>query len=127
MVVKASYKPGQKGTRKLVKQYGDQLICVRYRYDYENHKKYKTIELIIDEDHWTPAPPHPDEYERPVQTRTIYTRQAGLRVGLFEKELQQKVKSLGATWSREDKLWYLNEHTAHQAGLEDRIVKFGSK
>lgn len=26
-------KPGQKGTKRLVEQYGDALLCVRYRYD----------------------------------------------------------------------------------------------
>jgi hypothetical protein len=126
MVVKATYKPGQKGTHKLVKQYGDQLICVRYRYDYANHKKYKTIELIIDEADWTPLPPHPDE-ERPVQTETHYTRQVGVRVGWNEKELQQQVKALGGIWSRQDRLWYANEYHIRQAGLDDRIVKMGSK
>jgi hypothetical protein len=28
-------KPGQKGTKRLLAQYGDRLICVRYRYDAE--------------------------------------------------------------------------------------------
>jgi hypothetical protein len=26
-------KPGQKGTKQLLAQYGDRLVCVRYRYD----------------------------------------------------------------------------------------------
>lgn len=31
--VRATLLPGQKGTVRLHKEYGDQLICVRYRYD----------------------------------------------------------------------------------------------
>jgi hypothetical protein len=29
----AHLKPGQKGTQRLQKKYGDALLCVRYRYD----------------------------------------------------------------------------------------------
>lgn len=40
---------GMKGTKKLVEEYGDKLICVRYRNDCERKRKVKTIEIIIDE------------------------------------------------------------------------------
>ena len=80
-------------------------------------------EANINEDHRTPPPPQQHGHERPVQTETVCTRLAGLKVVLFKKELQQKVKSLGGTWSREGKLYYLNEYTVHQAGLNDRILK----
>src|SRR3989337_4595328 len=49
--------PGQRGTRKQVAAYGDRLICIRYRYDAEKKKRYKTAELIIEETAWTPPPP----------------------------------------------------------------------
>jgi hypothetical protein len=55
MEVKVTLKPGQNGTKHLVEQYGDQLICVRYRYDKVKRKRYKTIELIIDEQAWLEA------------------------------------------------------------------------
>ena len=32
MEVKVTLKPGQNGTKRLVEHYGDQLVCVRYRY-----------------------------------------------------------------------------------------------
>jgi hypothetical protein len=38
-------KPGQKGTRQLLSQYGDRLVCVRYRYDAQQKKRFKTVEL----------------------------------------------------------------------------------
>ena len=48
MKTRVSLKPGDKGTRQLHAQYGDRLICVRYRYDPKARMRYKTIELIVD-------------------------------------------------------------------------------
>jgi hypothetical protein len=47
--VRTTLAPGQNGTKRLLRQYGDQLVCVRYRYDKLRGKRLKTIELIIDE------------------------------------------------------------------------------
>jgi len=33
MEVRATLLPGQDGTKQLQKLYGEQLVCVRYRYD----------------------------------------------------------------------------------------------
>ena len=49
MKVRRILQAGQPGTKKLVKRYGDNMLCVRYRYDEDKMMKYKTIELIIDE------------------------------------------------------------------------------
>lgn len=48
--------PGQNGAKKLQVQYGERLLCVRYRYDRQLCKSYKTVELIIEEAAWTPPP-----------------------------------------------------------------------
>jgi hypothetical protein len=44
--------PGQPGTKKLLAQYGSDLVCVRYRYDSEQKLKFKTIELIVEKGPW---------------------------------------------------------------------------
>ena len=55
-------KPGQKGTKQLLAQYGDRLICVRYRYDPERTKRLKTVELVVGERDWAPRrPPYTDD------------------------------------------------------------------
>ena len=54
MKVKSTLAAGTKGTKQLTEQYGDQLICVRYRYDETKQKRYKTVELIVDEQEWAP-------------------------------------------------------------------------
>ena len=47
-------RPGDRGTIRLVRKYGEKLIRVRYRYDLETQKCVKTVELIIDERPWAP-------------------------------------------------------------------------
>jgi hypothetical protein len=41
--------PGQKGTKKLLREYGAQLVCVRYRYDAERRLRFTTVELIVEQ------------------------------------------------------------------------------
>ena len=50
-------KPGRPGTKQLLAEYGDRLLCVRYRYDDERHLRYKTAEVIVEETPWTPTAP----------------------------------------------------------------------
>ena len=56
MLVRTVRKPGERGTQLLVKEYGARLACIRYRYDPEKLKRYKTVELIIGEETWVPPP-----------------------------------------------------------------------
>lgn len=119
MHVLAVRRPGQKGTRRLSEQYGTRLVCVRYRYDANAKKRYKTIELIVEEAGWQP-PPQPDSLSAP-PPRPI--RRVGVRVGFHEKELRQRVKAAGGTWSADERLWRVSHDRAIALGLEARIVK----
>lgn len=59
-------------------------VCVRYRSDAEQRKRFKTIELIFEESLWQPpAKAIPD------------CRIGGLRVGLKEIDLHRRVKAAG--------------------------------
>jgi len=49
MKVRRKLLPGQPGTSKLLDQYGEDLVCVRYRYDAEQKIRLKTIEIIVNE------------------------------------------------------------------------------
>ena len=42
-------KPGQPGTKRLLAQYGEQLLCARYRYAAVQRKRFKMVELMIEE------------------------------------------------------------------------------
>ena len=48
MITRLKLKPGQNGTKALVKKYGEALYCVRYRYDAASHTRIKTVELIVE-------------------------------------------------------------------------------
>ena len=77
-------KPGQKGTKQLLTQYGDRLVCMRYRYEAQRKKRCKTVELIVAEREWEPSPPR-------FAADTI----VGVRVGFAEVERREQVKQAG--------------------------------
>ena len=84
MEIRTTLLPGQNGTKSLLRQYGEQLVCVRYRYDKEWRKRFKTVELIVDEQDWMPG------VIIPVDKRVF------VRIGYGETELREKVKAAGA-------------------------------
>lgn len=108
MQVKKTLVPGQKGTKKLLKQYGDQLVCVRYRYDKVRQKRFKTVELIFDEQDWIPG------------VNVPVVRQVSLKINNGERGLQEKIKAEGGYWHPEKKAWILPYHKVSRLGLEKR-------
>ncbi len=54
MEVGSTLRPGANGTKTLKSLYGDRLLFVRYRYDRKTQKRYKTIEIIVEEKPWKP-------------------------------------------------------------------------
>jgi hypothetical protein len=111
MRARAKLLPGQPGTKALVKIYGDQLVCVRYRYDRERRKRYKTVELIVDEAAWEPPHQVPDPATR------VY-----VRVAWGEASIAQRIKAAGGQWHREYKLWSLPYGQVAQLALLDRLT-----
>lgn len=107
MHTRLTRKPGQKGTKKLVAEYGDRLICVRYRYDAESQKRYKTVELIIEETPWKP----PAKVDRVVW----------VKVAWGEVEVARQVKQAGGKWNAQQKVWELAYSQVQALGLEARI------
>ncbi len=110
MQIKATLAPGQNGTKQLLKQYGDQLVCVRYRYDKARQKRIKTIEIIVDEQDWIPGVIIPVDRKVPI------------KIGFGETELREKIKNAGGYWNPDKKAWMLSYHQVLQMGLERRIV-----
>lgn len=100
--------PGQKGTKKFLERYQEKLVCVRYRYDSAQHKRYTTIELIVDESSWSPP-------EKPALI--------GLRVERQERELQRRIKQAGGKWNELQGVWEIPYDQAMSLGLKQRMVK----
>jgi hypothetical protein len=113
--------PGEKGTKKLARTYGDSLVCVRYRYDERGRQRYTTAEIVVDQTVW--APP---AAERASRRRTPNPRdRVGIRILFSEVELREQVKQLGGIWRPRQKLWELTHAQAKALGLEHRIVSQG--
>ena len=104
-------KPGQRGTKQLLAQYGDRLVCVRYRYDAQRGKRFKTVELIVAEREWNPPAP-----------RVADDVPVGVRVDFSELELRQRVKQAGGKWNPDRKVWELRYADAVALKLEARIA-----
>ena len=122
MQVRTVRKPGQRGTQRLVEKYGKRLVCVRYRYDPDKRKRYKTVELIIAEESWIPALQSRADNSQPLgQPR--HTSRVPVRISYYEKDLQRQVKAIGGTWEPTKKLWYAPEAHVRRIGLDKRIVR----
>jgi hypothetical protein len=98
-------------SKALVKIYGDQLVCVRYRYDRERQKRYKTVELIVDEAAWEPPQAAPDPETR------VY-----VRVAWGEASLARSITAAGGQWQRAYKLWSLPYGQVERLHLLDRLI-----
>lgn len=112
MKIKKIVKPGQPGTKKLVERYGENLICVRYRYDAENKRVLKTIELIIENRLW-----QPNKEKIPMNKIT------SLRIAVDEVKLRERVKAAGGKWNSKSQVWRLPYKKVLELGLTNRIVK----
>ena len=111
MKTRVNLKPGQKGTKKLVEQYGDALLCVRYRYDAKAYKKYKTVEIIVSESEWTPPPAkYPDGELVP------------LKIGINETVLQNQLRAVGGRWDKYQRVWFAPYGCIAGTKLEKFIV-----
>ena len=111
MKTKRVIRTGKAGTKRLQKLYGDQLICVRYKYDYTRNRKYKTIELIVEDKEW--APKDNDPYLKKVRKFKLYFNEVNLR---------QKVIACGGIWNNTGKYWELDLRNIIKLNLEKRIV-----
>jgi hypothetical protein len=107
MRTRVKLRPGQRGTKRWLAKYGDQLVCVRYRYDAQHRKRYTTVELIVAEAEWTPPPP-----------ATI----VGVRVAWSEADLARTIKAAGGQWERQQRVWELRYDQVVALGLLDRLV-----
>lgn len=99
-------RPGQPGTKRLVERYGDRLVCVRYRYDAARGRRYKTVELVVDEQPWAPS------------GEVV----VGVRVRLDEPVLRRRVKAAGGMWNASARAWELPYGAVRALALEDRVV-----
>ena len=95
--------PGTPGTKRLQDRFGASLVCVRYRLNADEGRRYTTVELLID--------------DRPVKPRY-----ALVRVSYRETELRQRVKNAGGVWDPARQLWQVPKSQLGKLGLQDHVV-----
>lgn len=103
------YNPGEPGTKRLLEEYGEQLICVRQRYDAARGVKMKTVELIVEEKPWKPPFKFRDSDIVPVH------------IAFEEKELRELVKEGGGRWDPLAKVWMVPYRLVRGTALEAKI------
>jgi hypothetical protein len=111
MLTRLKLKPGQKGTKKLLSQYGDALVCVRYRYDRASCTRAKTVELVVERTAWRPPVGKFSDDER-----------VPVRIGFSESALRESAKAAKGRWDSEKKLWFLQYGRIKGTVLEKHIV-----
>jgi hypothetical protein len=105
-------KPGQKGTRRLVEQFGDKLLCVRYRYDEIRQVRMKTVEIIVDE---RPCNPNLQHRDRDI---------VAVMVPFAMVTLRDRLKGAGGRWDPEEKIWRVRFGAIrNDSELVERIIK----
>ena len=111
MITRKILYAGQPGTQKWVKKYGKNLIAVRYKYDIDKKEKLITVELLAEKQKW-----------KKDETRIPKNKIVKLRINYGEVDLGIKVKSFGAKWNRQSKVWELKYEAVKALGLTERIV-----
>ena len=106
-------KPGQRGTKFLTEQYGDALLCVRYRTDEKRGVRLKTVELIVE--------------EKPLHCSGRYFKEdesVNLIIAFGETALRDRLKSLGGRWNPDEKIWHVTYGAIRDIPeLEERILQ----
>ncbi len=113
METRLSLAPGQNGTKKLLARYGEQLVCVRYRYDAARKVRHKTVELIVETTPWNP---------RQRNARREPHDMVAVRIEYSETALREQIKAAGAIWRPKHRLWEVDWKTVRELGLRDRVV-----
>ena len=81
MCIGATLCPHQRGAQKLLAQYGDRLLRVRYRYDEQHKTRLKTVELIVEKQPWEPQ-----------RARKVGDQLVAIQVAVSEMDIRNQVK-----------------------------------
>ena len=98
---------GQKGTKRLLSKYGENLRNVRYLRDKLTGDRFKTVEIVVE------SGPYSDAH---IDPETL----VGIKVGMHEKELRAKIKALGGSWDHYDRVWLINFKYLKTLGVDNR-------
>jgi hypothetical protein len=115
MRTSTTVQPGHRGAKKFVAHYGDRLVCVRYRYDEQRQKRFKTRELLVEE--WAWMPPLPQQAQESL---------VRVRVALPEREIRRQANGAGGIRQPAQQAWEVRYDRAIALGLAKRIMEDSS-
>lgn len=101
--------PDQAGAKKLSQRYGQALICVRYRVDRDQGKRYTTVELLVE--------------QSPLADKPKASSHVHLRIAHTNKVQRQVLISSGAEWNSQAKTWRLPRAAAAHLKLLNHEVE----
>lgn len=109
--VRKTMRPGQKGTSRFLRDWGDRLVCVRYRFDAKGKTRFTTVEIVASAPRpWTPP-------RRPSPGALVY-----LKVDRNDWKAIRKLREARAWWDRDAGVWRTRYDVAERLRLRDRIV-----
>jgi len=111
VITQKTVSDGKPGTKKWKQKYGDNLVCVRYKYDIKNKRKIKTVELEVENEPW-----EVDVKRIPANKLTR------LRVNYGEIHIGKVIRAARGRWDKKSKYWELPYREVVALGLEDRII-----
>lgn len=111
MITRLKLKSGQKGTKALTEKYGEDFVCVRYRYDEPTRTRIKTVEIIVERKQLPPS-------ARSQKDETLVP----LQIAYGEKELGKMARSAGGIWDADVKLWFVKYGNIKGTELEKHII-----
>jgi len=97
---------GDRGAKTLTAQFGDKLVCIRHRLDPSGTKRITTVELVVT--------------EKLIARKPSPTVDIAVRVQ--ERDLQARLRAVGARWNPTEQVWRVRRATAVALGLKKRIV-----
>lgn len=92
-------------------QYGQSLVCVRYRYDAEAGERLKTVEIVVDRTPWRSRTPRDAE--------SI----VNVRLEPHEELLRRALLQAGGRWEEATETRKITQKSARALGLLPRILR----
>lgn len=106
--VGCTMRPGTRGTAKLVRDYGDRLISVRYRYSDTPPTRFTTVEIVVATAPWKVSP----------------RRNVHVDVKSWEADLREKIRAVGGKWVPKAARWRMRYDRALGLGIEPTRIAF---
>lgn len=99
-------KPSQRGAIKIARNYGSELLCVRYRENPDGTERLTTVELVVER----------------VMIQKRDDPIVSFKIKPEEVDLRRLAQSKGATYDARNQMWNLVRSEVLRMGLRSRIA-----